>query len=422
MGLITDCSAVVVPGWDVFAERVTNLVGTPCYVLSERRICDAIEQLKALECTVPLRHWLSLKTQPLAHIVRTALRCGLGIDVVSEYELAGVLSAGVPSHLILVNGIGKQIWLKHCTVPNLSVHFDSIAETRELALLAKRLKWRVGLRCAIPEYAETPEARESYCWDQFGMTGEEVKAAAKILSTTGVAVRGLHFHLHTNVERVSQYRRALDHVAEVAASVPIEPTYIDIGGGLPIAGESPLNGHSAASTFDAEEFRDWLQCIPSVIPSIAEVWLENGRFVTGPAGALVVTVVDRKVREDVVYLICDGGRVNHARMASFEKHEIMMSPSRTGSLKRTIICGPTCAVVDRLGSWMLPESIVPGDRVIWLTAGAYHIPLETRFSSGLAPVVWFDYQNEPVLVRARETAEEWWGKWLEPHDDQSLVL
>ena len=89
-----------------------------------------------------------------------------------------------------------------------------------------------------------------------------------------------------------------------------------------------------------------------------------------------------------------------------------MVPARTGPQCKTVICGPTCTAVDRLGGWMLPESIEPGDKVIWLTAGAYHIPLETRFSTGWAPVVWFNAQQEPEVIRQRETAAQWWGQWV----------
>jgi hypothetical protein len=46
--------------------------------------------------------------------------------------------------------------------------------------------------------------------------------------------------------------------------------------------------------------------------------------------------------------------------------------------------------------------------ILWMNAGAYHVPLETRFSFGLAPIVWFDTTaREPVVVRQRETCAEW---------------
>lgn len=389
--------------WRLLAERASRAVGTPCYLMSEWCVREGLAKLDALESSVRLQHWVSLKTQPLPRLVEAATGLGLGIEVVSEYELAGVIGAGVPAKRILVNGVGKHHWLRRRRIANLSVHLDSIAEVQVLSALAKTLRWRIGLRCAIPGYVG---------WDQFGMTEGELGSAAALLADEGVAVSGIHFHLHTNVQRADDYRRALEQVACCIAVARLDPEYLDIGGGLPIAGETPLDGPAAATTFDSEEFREFLASIPSFLPSVGEVWLENGRFLTGPAGALVVTILDRKERGDAIYLICDGGRVNHARMASIERHEILLSPARTGPMRKTIVCGPTCSAVDRLGCWMLPESVVPGDRVIWLSAGAYHMSLETRFSTGLAPVVWFNERHELEIIRERETPAQWWDQWI----------
>ena len=390
--------------WRLIADRARDIVGTPCYVMSEPSIREAAGRLRALESSVRLRHWLSLKTQPVAKLTELALELGWGIDVVSACELHGAISAGCPAERILVNGVGKLRWLARQRIRNLVVHFDSVAEVRALAPLAKMLNWKIGLRCAIPD--------EASGWDQFGMTPEEIRGATTTVRNAGLAVSGLHFHLHTNVPHVACYRRALAFVANVAGEAGIEPQYLDIGGGLPVSGETPLSGPPAAETFDIGEFRALLGSLPATFASVSEVWLENGRHLSAPAGALVVTVIDRKVRDGIAYLICDGGRVNHARMAAFETHEILLTPARQGALRKTIVCGSTCGAIDRLGEWMLPDSIEPDDRLIWLNAGAYHIPLETRFSSGLSPVVWFDAHHQPTLIRPRETPEQWWGQWV----------
>lgn len=402
------------PDWRLLAKQAAETVSTPCYLVSELCIRQALTRLKALESSIPLRHWVSLKSQPLPRMVQTATELDLGIDVVSECELLGVLAVGVPARRILVNGVGKHTWLSRHRVPGLHVHLDSLAEVRALARLAKAIDWSIGLRCAIPEAADPELAPSNLVWDQFGMTELEIRAATRILADAGVAVRGIHFHLHTNVRTVESYRRALTGVAAVVEACGLNPKYVDIGGGLPVAGEASLDGTSAATTFDLDEFRDLLASVPSILPSVREVWLENGRFLTGPAGALVMSILDKKERGDAVYLICDGGRVNHARMASMERHDIMLVSQGNAPIRKTFVCGPTCSAVDRLGCWELPGSAEPGDLVIWLNAGAYHIPLETRFSSGLAPVVWFNDQVQPEVIRTRETAAEWWGHWVSP--------
>lgn len=404
--------------WRHLASRAADLVGTPCYMIVEDHIDRAIDELKGLQSSIPLRHWLSLKTQPVGRLVRFAVDRGFGIDVVSDYELRAALAEGVPPGRILVNGIGKHRWLADFRIRDLSVHFDSIAEVQALTHLSRVLGWRVGLRCAVPDMFSADATSTAHGWNQFGLNRDEMQLAASMLTGAGVAISGLHFHLHTAVSDVDEYRRALSWLADVARSVGIRPSYVDVGGGLPIDGELSLEGISAASTFDLADFRKWLASIPAAFPSIDEVWLENGRFLSGPSGALVVGVVDRKLRGDVAYLICDGGRVNHARMASLERHELVVVSNKEGREQKTIVCGPTCGAVDRLGCWMLPESVGPGDRLMWLNAGAYHIPLETRFSMGLAPVVWFDHRQEPAVIRRRETPDEWWGQWLRPGRDR----
>jgi hypothetical protein len=77
----------------------------------------------------------------------------------------------------------------------------------------------------------------------------------------------------------------------------------------------------------------------------------------------------------------------------------------------TTIVGPTCMTDDRLARVVLPDSIVPGDLVIWLDAGAYHLPWETRFSQGLCAVAWADATDALSLGRERETPAQWAASW-----------
>jgi hypothetical protein len=45
-----------------------------------------------------------------------------------------------------------------------------------------------------------------------------------------------------------------------------------------------------------------------------------------------------------------------------------------------------------------------------MDAGAYHLPWETRFSHGLATVLWHDGKSVKT-VRPREKFADWWGQW-----------
>src|SRR4029077_20474886 len=112
------------------------------------------------------------------------------------------------------------------------------------------------------------------------------------------------------------------------------------------------------------------------------------------------------------YIICDGGRTNHALVSDWETHRINVIPERKGKVVPATVCGPTSMAFDRLARVSLPEDITLGDLILWSNAGAYHVPWETRFSHGLAPVIWVDDKHEISLARDRESFQRWWNMWL----------
>jgi hypothetical protein len=67
-------------------------------------------------------------------------------------------------------------------------------------------------------------------------------------------------------------------------------------------------------------------------------------------------------------------------------------------------------VFDQLVRRPLPATIRAGDYLVWMEAGAYHIPWETRFSHGLAPVLWHE-AGRLAVARKGETFADWWGQW-----------
>ena len=214
-------------------------------------------------------------------------------------------------------------------------------------------------------------------------------------SGAGADVQSIHFHLGQHRLEAGAYRRALDYAADVCDEAGIAPRFVDCGGALPASCDD-------ASGPALSDLSDAVQWTSSRFPALQEIWIENGRFVTEQATALAVRVIDAKDRDECRYLICDGGRTNHALAADVRPHPILVLPKRRGPERLTTVCGPTCMSDDRLGRWMLPASVDIGDIVVWMDAGAYHLPWETRFSHGLCAVVWFDEQEGLTIARQRE--------------------
>ena len=384
--------------WCQLAGDAAFAFGTPCYVSRWRPVLSRAEALeRRLGKTV--RSWLSFKTHPVPQLAAAWIRSGRGVEVVSEAEFVTVRALGCPVDQLLVNGVGKHTWLPQTHALRLQVHLDSIAEATALLPIAAAHSWRVGLRCHVPQERD---GRDHHFGGQFGLSGDDLHTVVPMLRAAGVAVRGLHFHLGQGQRHQSAYSEALRYLVEVCIANELAPDYIDCGGSIDANPDVDATIDDLASAIGR---------LSHDLPSVQEVWLENGRYLTAASAALVVRVLEVKERPECRYLICDGGRTNQALDADNGPHRLLVVPTRAGAESLATITGPTCMTDDRLGRMALPDTIAAGDLLVWLDAGAYHLSWETRFSHGLCAVVWADGDDRLSLARRRETAAEWSALW-----------
>ena len=390
--------------WQSRIAGAVALVGTPCYVAAWPPVGAALNRIRQLPSRIPLRSWLSFKTHPLPHLAQRWLVDGGGVEVVSETELVTLLGLGASVDQLLVNGVAKHDWLPRHGRDRLRVHFDSLREVERLLPAAIAQRWRVGVRCHVPDERD---ARADEFGGQFGMSRDEATEALTTLRERGADLQSVHFHLGQSRQRPDAYRRAVAFVAGVCAAANVCPAALDCGGGLPAPADPDFDRALDGLAVAVRE-------APRSIPSLEEIWLENGRFMTAHSTALAVRVLDVKERDECRYVICDGGRTNHALAADHGPHALITPATRSGRRRLTTVCGPTCMTDDRLGRWPLPADLAVGDVIAWRDAGAYHLPWETRFSHGLCAVVWDGGDGRLVVARERERPDAVLRRWSTP--------
>lgn len=356
---------------------------------------------------LPVRHWLSTKTQPLRPLLQWWRQEGRPVEVVSEFELLAARAEGFAPDQILVNGPAKHRWLSRHRLAGLRVNFDSLNEASALLPLARKLDWSVGLRIHTGEERD-PEAPRFHA--QFGLSPSEAALLLRWAPGAGLQLDTVHFHLRTNVASARVYERALEEVAALCRESRFAPRFVDCGGGFPAPHVLTREGKALGAGFRLAEMAAVCARALKLFPGAREIWMENGRWVSARSGVLVVRVLDAKERAGRRHLICDGGRTTNALVSNWENHALLTLPPRGGRLVPTTVNGPTCMAFDQLTRGELPCSVKPGDHLVWLDAGAYHLPWETRFSHGQAAVFWHDGQRTR-LVRPAETFAEWWGQW-----------
>ena len=393
---------------------------TPLYVFSSVPVAERIAELdKAFvnagfqlktnpsKLKISFRHWLSCKTNPVAPLLRWWREEGRGIEVVSEFELRAALAEGFLPENILVNGPAKHRWLAQFDLRDLSVNFDSTAEIAALLPQAKQLNWRLGIRLLTSEEvdAENPDFPT-----QFGLAPDEAVVAMRQLLAENARLETVHFHLRSNISSVKIYERAIAEVAAICQSAAFSPRYLDIGGGVPVPNLLTRGGKVFDGEFGLRSFAETLRQSVKLFPELRELWLENGRFVSSGSGALVVKILDVKERHGLRQFICDGGRTMNALHSLWEQHALIPLGEHGGEQALTVVHGPTCMAFDQLARIPLPRSLKAGDYLLWLDAGSYHLPWETRFSHGHAAVCWHD-ESDMRLVRESQSFANHWSQW-----------
>ncbi len=360
---------------------------TPFFLFSPDPVSEALCRLEAEDFGRPTRHWLSTKTQPLPSLLNWWRQQDRPVEVVSELELCLALAAGFDPGSILVNGPAKHRWLPRHDLAGLRVNFDSRHELETLLPLARKARWKTGLRLNTsaeydPEFPDLPT--------QFGLTPAEAAEAVRRLCRAGLPVETIHFHLRSNVAAPDCYGQALDEVATLVATTGIRPRHLDIGGGLPPPHVLSRAGRQMDAGMSLSALSLRIRQTVKRFPSVEEIWMENGRFVSAGSGVLVVRVQDIKERRGLRQLICDGGRTLHALVSIWEQHELLPLRRLRGPDVLTTVYGPTCMAFDQLARRAMPRSIRIGDYLIWFDAGAYHLPWENEFSHTRAEIWWHE--------------------------------
>lgn len=391
--------------WRRLARPLLRDHPAPFYLFSRQPIEAALGELQARLGHLPIRHWLSFKTQPLRPLVQWWRQSGRDIEVVSEFEFLAALKEGFAPDKILVNGPAKHHWLPRHAQRGLRVNFDSATEATALTPLARRLDWSVGVRLQTREEFD-PESPEFPT--QFGMVAEEAVPVLKRLQRARVRLETVHSHLRTNVASPAIYERALAEIAEICAAARFSPKHVDCGGGFPPPHVATRDGKMVAREFDLAAMAGVYERALARFPGVRELWLENGRWLSARSGVLVVKILEAKQRRGMRHLICNGGRTTHGLVSTWEQHGLISLPERRGRTCLTTVNGPTCMAFDQLARQPMPASLRAGDHLLWLEAGAYHLPWETRFSHGLAAIFWDDGKSVRQ-VRPREEFSSWWG-------------
>lgn len=344
--------------------------GTPLLVLD----CGVIRnQYRALSSALPgVDLFYALKPMPNAAVVATLRDLGCGFDVATAGEIAAVRSQGVaPDRCIHTHPVKRDSEIRAALRFGIRTFVvDNPDEIRKFVPYRRRASLLLRLSFRSPS-AVVDLSRK------FGCEPAAAVPLVEFARSLGVRVRGLSFHVGSQVGDPAKYVEAIHACRAVAAAIeerglgPID--MLDIGGGFPIA----YGGPTVPISRFCRPIRRALATLPPGLRLIAE----PGRYIVGPAGTCVTAVVGRAQREGRWWYYLDDGLYGSFSGQLFD-HALYPVESLGGSGVRqpSVLAGPTCDSIDVVHEDVLLPLLEVGDLVAGRMMGAYTSASATDFN------------------------------------------
>ena len=387
--------------------------GTPAWAIGAATLRARYRRLASAMPGVAIHY--AVKANDHLAVLNLLAAEGAGADVVSGGELLRALRAGVPAGRIIFSGVGKTraelaLALEH-GVGQLNV--ESQEELLALSQLAASLgsTATVALRVNPDVDAGTLDAISTgRAGDKFGIpAGDAAALYARASALPGIRLAGLAVHIGSQImgtaAYAAAYRRMADLVLELRARGH-RVARLDCGGGLGIAYRD-----EAACLPEA-----WAACIGAAFGHLSlELAVEPGRWLAGPAGILLASVVrTRRAGMARPLVILDAAMNDLARPAMYGAwHGLLpVAPAALcAPAELADVAGPVCESSDFLARGRMLPALPDDSTVAILDCGAYGSTMSSTYNARpLAAHVLVDAARPGgfTLSRPRGTAAGLW--------------
>ena len=394
--------------------KIREYFGTPFHIFDEQGIIDSGENLKlSLKDIKGFQEFFATKALPTPAILQLMKKMGFGLDCASPSELVLARKNGFRGEDIMFssNNTTEDIFELALADGGCILNIDDITMIETMKNFPELICFRYN-----PGERRTGNALIGIPVEaKYGLRHDQVIPAYRAAIKRGAKRFGLHSMIISN-ERNYQYmvetvRMLLELMDEVSKELNIKFEFFNISGGIGI----PY--HPEDAPFDMPAFvkdtKYLLQQFTQKNGYTPRLFMECGRYVTGPHGVLVATVTNRmsKYRE---YIGVDVATMSaNPRPAIYEKayhHITILDPAgkaRRGGEEIVDVVGPLCENSDKFAKQrVLPKTSV-GDIMVQHDTGAHSPAMGGNYNGWLRPQQLLLRSNGAVeLIRRAETLDD----------------
>lgn len=423
---------------DVPLARVAAEVGTPTYVYSAATLRMHLHKIQKAFAPLRARVCFAVKCCSNLAVLRTLVREGAGLDVVSGGEIHRARLAGADPSSVVFAGVGKTdaeirealAWSRDAAAgaadgsePVHGVIFNIESEPEYMAIAAIARAMGIRARAALRVNPGVKAGGHDYIStgteaNKFGVSPAHARAMlARFGNDPHLRLSGVHVHIGSSILDTAPYvetvRRTLEIIDQAKADGVVIDT-LDLGGGF----------GADYQTGDAPAAAEYARVITPLLQERADkglrIILEPGRAIAANAGVLLTRVLFVKVEGTKKFVVCDAGMHTLIRPSLYDafhfiwpasvspQHEPVRRAERPDlpGLEVCDVVGPVCESGDFLAKDRALPAVARGDLLTVYSAGAYGAAMSSRYNSHPLPAeVMVDGANFEV-IRRRETYDD----------------
>ncbi len=405
---------------DVPLNAIADDVGTPVWVYSASAMRRRYRVLAgALADTgLDVHVHYAMKANDRLAVLRLFAAEGAGADIVSEGELRRAREAGIPADRIVFSGVGKsarELGLA-LTEGIAQINVESAEELAMLSAIATTMGRTASVVLRVnPDVDAGTHAKitTGRAQDKFGIAYTDAAALYRRAGELpGIRPIGLATHIGSQILSLAPYRaayRRLGDLVHVLRGDGLTVSVIDCGGGLGIpyrAEPAPLPAAFAGAIRGALHNLD------------VRVVVEPGRWLVGPAGVLLASVILAKHTQGSRFIVLDAAMNDLIRPAMYDAWHGIVPVSAVDAVAPVgpaAVVGPVCEAGDTFARDRMLPPLAAGARVAILDAGAYGSVMSSAYNGRpLAAEVMVDGSSWSVIRERGSHADLWRGEQV-PH-------
>lgn len=363
---------------------------TPFYFYDLSLLERTLAEIKRTSRDDRFKVHYALKANTNQGLLRRIQGAGLGIDAVSGGEIEVALEAGFKPSDIVFAGVGKtdeDIRLA-LSAGIAGFNVESRAELEvideiacEMGLVAPvAIRVNPDIDAHTHEYITTGLAE-----NKFGIPLKQLDDIIEYaLSMKGVALKGLHFHIGSQITDFEPYILLCELINSIQTDLEqkeVKIEVINVGGGLGVDYADPDRHPIPDFEGYFKTFRNHLHLRPG-----QTLHFELGRSVVAQCGSLITRVLFVKEGISKRFCIVDAGMTDLIRPALYSaRHKIQNLSSPTVDCQVYDVVGPVCESADVFAVDERLPSVRRGDFLAIRSAGAYGEVMASHYNCRKLP-------------------------------------